>query len=182
MQLYDQGMIIRSENSADTTAIAGVLGRSFAVEPEVVKLVDLIRDSAGYVPDLALVAEEDGSVIGFVMLSVVTIRGEQDHEVLSLAPLGVDPTHQRRGVGSALTLEALARADGRTQPLVVLEGIPDYYPRFGFESAVALGIDKPHPGVPDNAFMARRLSAYDPRCRGKLVYPRSFYEAGVVEL
>jgi len=62
----------------------------------------------------------------------------------------------------------------------VLEGIPDYYPRFGFESAAALGIDKAHPGVPDSAFMVKRLSAYDPRIRGTLVYPASYYEAGVI--
>jgi len=52
--------------------------------------------------------------------------------------------------------------------------------RFGFESAAALGIDKAHPGVPDSAFMVKRLSAYDPRIRGTLVYPASYYEAGVI--
>jgi putative acetyltransferase len=63
---------------------------------------------------------------------------------------------------------------------VVLEGHPAYYPRFGFERASIYGIEKPAPQVPDEAFMVKRLSTWDDRYRGRLVYPPAFHEAGAV--
>ena len=89
----------------------------------------------------------------------------------------------RRGVALAIDASdaaqvrgAVARADALGEPLVVLLGHPGYYPRFGFERASALGLEPPSPHVPDAAFMALRLSQYDARWRGRIVYP-PFYEA-----
>jgi putative acetyltransferase len=172
-------MLLRSETPSDAEAIRRMLDLSFE-DVTVSQLVDLIRMSDRFVPDLSIVAETDGSLVGHVMLSYVTIEGEESFEVLSLAPLAVHPDHQRLGIGTALIEEALARADERGEPLVVLEGHPDYYPRFGFERGSLLGIEKPAPQVPEDAFMVKRLSAYAPRFHGKLVYPPAFYEAGAV--
>jgi predicted N-acetyltransferase YhbS len=52
-------------------------------------------------------------------------------------------------------------------------GHADYYPRFGFESADALGITAPFK-VPTEAWMAYRLPHYTPNARGELVYPEAF--------
>jgi putative acetyltransferase len=100
--------------------------------------------------------------------------------VLSLAPLAVAKKAQHRGVGRALVEKGLARCDRRGEPMVVLEGIPAYYPRFGFEPAMEYGIDKPAHEVPDEAFMVYPLSSYDPKYRGKLVYPPAFHEADAI--
>ena len=59
-----------------------------------------------------------------------------------------------------------------------LEGIPDYYPRFGFERASALGFISPHPKIPDEALMVRRLSGYSPDLAGRIVYPASYEALG----
>ncbi|HZE29069.1 MAG TPA: hypothetical protein VE055_03150, partial [Gaiellaceae bacterium] len=56
----------------------------------------------------------------------------------------------------------------------VLEGVPEYYPRFGFERASALGFEPPREGVPDEAFMVRRLPGYEPALAGRIVYPPAF--------
>ncbi len=45
-------------------------------------------------------------------------------------------------------------------PAVVLEGVPSYYPRFGFGSAYALGIEPPFP-LPLGAWQCYCLPAYD---------------------
>jgi len=42
---------------------------------------------------------------------------------------------QRIGVGARLIREALGRAEEAGEPAVMVEGIPAYYPRFGFESS-----------------------------------------------
>jgi len=172
-------MLIRTETAADHEAVREVLIDAFD-GPDEALLVDLIRNSARFVPDLSIVAEVDGAVVGHILFSHVDLVGDQTRQVLSLAPLAVAKSAQLSGVGRALVEEGLARCDRRGEPLVVLEGIPAYYPRFGFEPAAEHRIDKPAHGVPDEAFMVYRLAAYDPAYRGKLVYPPAFHEANAI--
>jgi putative acetyltransferase len=176
---YDHAVIVRSETRADIPAIRTMVDRAFGGTTESL-LIDLIRRSERSVPELSLVAVDAGRIVGHVMFSYVTIEGTERFEVLSLAPLAVDPDHQGRGVGAALVDEGLARAEARGEPLVVVEGIPAYYPRFGFERASLHGIDKAAPQVPDEAFMVKRLTAYRPEVRGRLVYPPAFHEADAI--
>ena len=60
----------------------------------------------------------------------------------------------------------------------MVEGIPGYYPRFGFERASALGFVAPSPKIPDEAFMVKRLPGYTPDLAGRIVYPPSFDALG----
>ncbi len=172
-------MIVRRERGEDAPAIADVHRRAFG-EENVAQLVELIRASDRFVPELSLVAEDGGDVVGHVLLSHVTFEplgasGPEPHarrEVLTLSPVGVLPEYQRRGVGAALIAEALERARRLGEELVVLEGIPAYYPRFGFVRASTLGIDPPRP-VPDEAWMALPLVP-GREWRGRVVYPPAF--------
>ncbi len=80
-----------------------------------------------------------------------------------LSPLAVDPAAQGRGVGGALVRAATAVADERGEPLVVLEGSPAYYSRFGFVAAAQHGLTLPLPDwAPPAAAQVVLLSAYDP--------------------
>jgi putative acetyltransferase len=133
--------------------------------------VDALRDSDAHVPELCLVAILDGSVVGHIAFS--RARLVSGPQVLALAPMAVRPDHQRRGAGSALISEALKRAAATHFPLIVLVGHADYYPRFGFEPADALGIKAPF-DVPPEAWMAYRLPAYTPEARGTVMYPDAF--------
>jgi putative acetyltransferase len=72
--------------------------------------------------------------------------------------------------------DSLRRAAETHFPLVIVVGHPEYYPRFGFESADALGITAPF-DVPPEAWMAYRLPAYTPEACGALVYPEPFDSA-----
>jgi putative acetyltransferase len=82
--------------------------------------------------------------------------------VLMLSPLGVRPDRQRQGIGSALVAEGLRRARERGEPVVIVEGDPRYYSRFGFRRASELGLHDPHEGIPDGAYQAL---AYAPTTR-----------------
>lgn len=163
---------VRPEKAADYKAIDDLLAPLMG--DEVAALVHDIRRSDNYVPDLALVAEKDGDIMGHILLSYVTLRGKEETAVLLLSPLGVRPDHQRLGIGTALVRAALKVAEARKEPLVVVEGVPSYYPRLGFERARPRGIEPPHLKIPDEAWMVRPLSAYSPRYRGLVEYPPAF--------
>ena len=80
--------------------------------------------------------------------------------------------------GAWLIRDVLGRAEEASEPAVMVEGIPTYYPRFGFERASALGFTSPHPKIPDDAFMVKRLPGYSPELAGRIVYPAAFDALG----
>lgn len=167
---------VRSETPRDHAAIRDVVARAFAKQPGVADLVEGIRLSDNYVPELALVATQDGAVAGFVMCSYATlVQRDVRHRVLTLSPLAVAPEHQRNGIGAALVEAVLNRAVDLGEPLVLLEGSPRYYGRFGFEASVGHGIEIDLPDwAPAEAAQVRLLPAYDPSLRGRLEYPPAF--------
>jgi predicted N-acetyltransferase YhbS len=57
---------------------------------------------------------------------------------------------------------------------VIVEGIPAYYPQFGFERARQHGIEPPSAHIPDAAWMVLRLANYDLSLRGDVVYSPAF--------
>ena len=161
-------MIVREERPPDFAQISAVVETAFG-DAAVARLVEDIRVSPGYHPEFALVAEDDGAVIGHVMLSEVRVG---EGRALQLSPLAVRPDRQRRGVGSALVREALRAANAAGEPLVLVEGDPTYYSRFGFVRSTELGIERPHERVPEVAFQGLALAATHPR--GRAVYPAPF--------
>jgi putative acetyltransferase len=160
---------IRAEAPEDAPAIFAIEERAFG-KPDEARIVDVVRASEGFVPDLSLVAEEGGVVVGHVLLSYARL-GER--QVLLLGPIGVLPERQRHGIGSALVEEGLRRAEERGEPMVVLEGDPRFYSRFGFLPAADFGVE-PLPPAQAKYVQVRPLSAYDESWRGELEYPRAF--------
>src|SRR3990172_4376890 len=98
-------MDIREENESDYAAIAEVVEAAFG-RPNEARLVELIRASDAYVPELSLVAEVDGAVVGHVMFSYVTLRAEEELRVLCMAPVSVAPAWQGGGGGGAARARA----------------------------------------------------------------------------
>jgi putative acetyltransferase len=161
------GAIIRPESEADFAAVARVHRDAFG-QDDIPQIVELLRPSDAYVPELSLVAEVDSEIVGHVILS----RGHlDDRRVLALGPIGVVPAHQRRGVGSALMRKSIDRARGLGHELVVLLGHTWYYPRFGFVPARNLGITGEWK---TDAFMALELVRGGARDGGVFRFPAAF--------
>ena len=163
-------MIIRAERPEDEREVAALIDAAFD-DTETSAFTAKIRASDGYVPELTFVGEQDEEIVGFTMLSYVTIA---DRRILTLTPMAVRPDRQRQGIGKAIVRAALAAADERGEPLILVEGVPAYYPQFGFRSASSLGIERPHDRIPEAAWMALPLRAYDPEIRGRVDYPSFF--------
>lgn len=164
-------LLVRRERPEDAPHVFAVIEAAFA-DRSVAEFAEAIRASPGFVADLSFVAEEDEEIVGHTMLSRVGVEGRAD--VLILTPMSVRPDRQRRGIGAALVRGALAAAEDQGEPLVLCEGIPAYYPRFGFRSATALGLLRPDERIPDAAWMVAPLRAYDAALRGRVVYPPFF--------
>jgi putative acetyltransferase len=168
-------VFIRAERPGDERAIAEVVEAAFG-SPAEARLVAAIRASEEFIPELSLVAVAGTRVVGHVMISVASLLdGGVRRRVVTLSPLAVAPEVHGQGIGSALVREVTARADRAGEPLVVLEGNPRYYARFGFEHSVPLGIHIDLPSwAPATAAQVMRLSDYDPSIRGRVVYPPAF--------
>jgi putative acetyltransferase len=167
---------IRLETPGDEPGVRRVNLAAFP-GPEEADIVDAIRLDApeGWQSIVALNAA--GEIVGHLLLSpcqVVDWSGEPTCEVLALGPVAVLPSVQFRGVGSSLISTALSLAMARGVAAVVLLGYPDYYPRFGFAPARALGLQPPAPAWPDAAWMARLLPAWSDELRGTVRYHKAF--------
>jgi putative acetyltransferase len=162
-------VLVRREQTTDAPTIAEIHRAAFDGEVES-QLVAALRASNAWLPRLSLVAELDGRVVGHVVCTRAHVR---EIPALGLGPLGVDPTVQKSGVGTALMHAVLAAADALDEPVVVLLGHTDYYPRFGFEPATTFGITPPVPEWGDH-FQARPLSTYDPSIQGPFAYAPPF--------
>ena len=84
------------------------------------------------------------------------------------------PERQGRGIGSALVRATLDAVRALGEPLLLLEGAPAYYGRFGFVRADALGLLPPPQALFDWAFQVAVLDAQAPLPQGRVVYPPSF--------
>ena len=92
--------------------------------------------------------------------------------------MAVLPRCQRRGVGTALVEAGLEACREAGEPVVVVLGHPDYYPRFGFRPAWDAGLYFLSPG-PNPAFMVRELEAGAlAGRRGQVRYHPAFDELG----
>jgi len=141
-------------------------------EPPEAVLVDELRLSAAWIRRLSFVAVQGGAVIGHVVCTRADL-GSSRRSVLALAPLGVLPDHQARGVGQALMHAILAAADALDEPLVGLVGAPSYYRRFGFEPAHRYGVEPPEAAWGAH-FQVRVLTTYEPTIAGRFTYAHPF--------
>ncbi|HEY1172046.1 MAG TPA: N-acetyltransferase [Verrucomicrobiae bacterium] len=163
---------IRPEKPQDIPEIHRLHVAAFG-GPGEARLVDALR--AADALTVSLVAEEGGAVIGHIAFSPLEIIVEDGTtRGLALAPVGILPAHQRRGIGSRLIKAGLDEARRLGWEIVIVLGHHDYYPRFGFVTAKPHGILCPFE-VPDEAFMVLELqSGSMARHHGMVKYHAAF--------
>jgi putative acetyltransferase len=134
-------MNIRPETPSDYAAITEINIRAFDQRLSEALIVALHRQRPRFDPELSLVAEIDGRIVGHVLFTPHTIRLlGQDMNVVILAPIAVDPLHQKAGIGGKLIEEGHRIAREKGYALSFLIGHPEYYPRFGYKTGVYAGV------------------------------------------
>ena len=96
--------------------------------------------------------------MGHIAFSPVTIS-DGSPNWYGLGPVSVLPECQRRGIGSALIQEGIARLKDLGARGCCLVGHPEYYRRFGFQNIQGLV----HEGVPEEVFFALSLDGHIPQ-------------------
>lgn len=160
---------IRPEQPTDAAAIRRVVKAAFDTaehsDHTEHDIVDALRAADALA--VSLVVEDEGSVIGYVAASPVTI-GTTSVGWLGIGPVAVSPVRQGTGIGSALMKAALERLRHSGAAGAVVLGEPGYYRRFGFERVPGLNF----PGAPSEYFLALSFGPKIPV--GEAHYHRAF--------
>ena len=165
---------VREENERDHEAISMILQKSFEGDEEA-QLVQRIRASEAFIPELSLIALHNRrDPVGYVLFSEVKIHTDSGPVTsLALAPVGVVPELQHEGIGSMLIKDGMMRATSLGYRHVIVLGHKDYYPKFGFIPASEKNITGPFDA--GDSFMVRELKKDALKdVSGEVVYPKSF--------
>ena len=145
---------IRPEEHKDYKNIVSLILRSFregtnySDGTDIIALVEEIRDSENYIPELSFVAELDGEIVGHFLFSHFplspTEKGghgkEADSEIVMLAPVSVHADHFWKGIGSTMLKLGIEKVKEAGYKGITVEGNYKFYNKVGFRTSSEFGI------------------------------------------
>lgn len=144
----------RCERPEDAGKIEFLLDRAFG-PGRFAKTAYRLREGVPFIPELSLVAWEDGVMRGSLRYWPIEIGATRAPAIL-LGPLVVDPEHRGRGIALQLMQLSLRKAAEMGHRIVVLVGDEPYYARVEFSAAAARALRMPGP-VDRARLLAREL-------------------------
>ena len=140
---------IRPEKHKDYKDIISLILRSFkegtdySDGTDIIALVEEIRDSEYYIPELSFVAELDGKIVGHFLFSRFPLSsakdgghgGAKDTEIVMLAPVSVHADYLCKGVGSAMLRLGIERVKELGYKGITVEGNFNFYNKVGFKTS-----------------------------------------------
>lgn len=158
---------IRPEEHKDYKDIVSLILRSFregtdySDGTDIIALVEEIRDSQYFIPELSFVAELDHKVVGHFLFSHFPLSsapegGHKDDgtsEIVMLAPVSVHADYFRQGIGRTMIQMGIEKVKEMGYKGITVEGNFNFYNKVGFRTSSEYGIF-PASGWPMN----------DPRC------------------
>lgn len=146
-------IVIRQEKRKDYKDIISLILRSFSEGTnysdgtDVIALVQEIRESEYYIPELSFVAELNGEIVGYFMFSLFPISktanggySEEKSEIVMLAPVAVHADHLRQGIGQTMLTMGIEKVKELGFKGITVEGDFHFYNRLGFKTSSEFGI------------------------------------------
>lgn len=167
---------VRQETQDDIRAIDVVHMSAFQGDDEVT-MIDALRGSSTFIPELSLAAEFNGRIVGHILLTKVRLlRDSGGMDILALAPMAVVPSQSHRGIGSELVKSALEKAKSMGYKAVVVAGHPEFYQRLGFSPASRWGLHA-NLSVSNDVITAMELEEGALSGGGNVIYPSMIEKA-----
>jgi len=167
---------IKQEIESDYSNVYELNRTAFEQESEP-KLIELLRTSDAFIPELSLIATIDNNLVGHILFTKIIIKDDNGNEFnsLALAPMAVKPDLQKKGIGGQLIRYGLGKAKELGYKSIIVLGHEQYYPKFGFVSTEKWNIKAPF-DVPKNVFMGIELVKNGlTGITGTVQYPKEFY-------
>ncbi|CAM1344173.1 GNAT family N-acetyltransferase [Tenacibaculum amylolyticum] len=174
-------MTIREENKNDHKEVFNVIEKAFKNEEftdhKEQFLVERLRKSDAFIPELSLVAEIDGEIVGHILVTKLRIKNKaNEFDSLALAPVSVIPKFQGKGIGGKLILESHKIAKEIGYKSIILLGHEKYYPKFGYKQADKFGIELPFDVPKENCMTIELIENGLNGVSGMVEYPKEFNE------
>lgn len=140
-------------------------------------VLHVLRRSSGFVPELDLVMELDGRLVGHIiyMRSHISDCDGREIPVMTFGPLSISPEYQHIGLGSLLLRESMARARALGAGALCIEGNPKFYGRAGFSAACEHGISCDGAEPSPYFLLAELESGYLDGVSGVYHTPRAYF-------
>ena len=133
-------IIIRTETENDYRTVEEITRKAFwnLYTPGCNEhyIAHVIRSHRDFIPELDLVAERDGRVIGNIMYTKTCLVDEagSEKDILTFGPISVLPEYQRMGYGKQLIEASFEKAAALGYEVIVIFGNPGNYVSRGFKS------------------------------------------------
>ena len=180
--LFKRTITIRPETHKDYKDIVSLVLRSFGEGTDysdgtdIVALIEEIRASEYYIPNLSFVAEQDGKIVGHFLFSRFPLSktpegghgGATDTDIVMLAPVSVHADYLRQGIGSAMLRLGIQKVREMGFAGITVEGNFRFYNTVGFVTSSEYGI-----------FPVSGYPMVEPRCQMCMeTYPGSLKNKG----
>lgn len=155
-------IIIRNETPADYRKVEHLIREAFWNQNfpgcDEHYLLHKMRDHEDFIPELDLVLELNGELVGSIVYTKATLVDEQRQkkEILSFGPVGILPQYQRKGLGKTLMEASFAQAVAMGWDTVVIFGNPENYIPRGFKTCKKYNVCLA-PGVFPTALLVKEL-------------------------
>lgn len=145
-------IIIRPETQKDYKDIISLVLRSFqegtdySDGTDIIALIEEIRVSKYYIPELSFVAEIDGKIVGHFLFSRFplskTAQGEhiEGDDIVMLAPVSVHADYFHKHVGATMLTLGIQKVKEAGYKGITVEGNYNFYNRVGFKTSAEYGI------------------------------------------
>ena len=144
--MRQDNIMIRREVPTDYSAVEHLTREAFwnVYRPGCLEhyVIHVLRKDPAFVPELDLVMEREGQLIGHIMYMRAAITADDGREIpiMTFGPISIRPDLQRQGLGKRLLDYSMGKAAELGAGALCIEGNLDFYGKSGFVVAGTRGI------------------------------------------